>query len=364
MKHTKKWIGIAAALFVFTACQKNNGGGSSNDNSNHVYSMTNSGKGNFLVDYRRADNGQLTYDSSYYTGGVGTGAGLGSQGSVIITSNGFILVVNAGSNSISSFKVANRGPVLQSTVNSGGTTPISITAYNDVVFVLNSGGAGNISGFNLSANGRLSAIANSTYPLSSANAGPAEIAFVNDGNSLVVTEKNNNRITSYTSNGTMHTLSSANTTPFGFAAGGNGNIYVSEAAGGAAGASTVSSYHINNNGAIKLVTGPVSANQTSACWVTLTGDGKYAFASNTASNTVSTFNINASSGNINVNSAVAATTGKSPADAALSNNSQYLYVLTPGSNTMNCYKVVSNGSLTSIQTITDIPTAGVGLAAK
>jgi len=364
MKHTQRWMFMGAAALVFAACDKHDGGNNGNNgNSKHVYTINNSVKGNFLMEYRRASNGQLTLDTVYDAGGVGTGSGLGSQGAVIIADDGTVLAVNAGSNTISSFRRSSHGLSLVSTVGSGGTMPISITSWNSTVFVLNAAGGGNFSGFNLSATGKLSAMAGSTHALSSNASGPAEIAFVNNGSALVVTEKATNKITSYTSSG-AHSLVSANATPFGFAVGRNGNIYVSEAAGGGANASTVSSYHIDYNGAIKLVTGPVAASQTAACWVVLTDNNKYAYVSNTGSNNMSSLNVNGNSGVISVNKANAAGTGSKPTDAVLSSGSEFLYVITPASNTINCYRVGEDGGLTSIQTINGIAGSAVGLAAN
>ena len=366
MKRTKEFIAIAVCLTILAGCKKE---GRDHDDHNdmgpgHVYTITNDAKYNVLLDYRRSVDGMLTLDNSYTTGGSGTGSGLGSQGAVALVDDEFVLVVNAGSNSISSFKVSNHGLELKSTVNSGGEMPISIAAHDHVVVVLNAGGNGNISGFTLGEDGKLNTLRNSTRPLSGNSVGPAQVSFVNDGQTIVVTEKNANEIISYSRTGTMHTLNSANMTPFGFAVGRNGNIFVSEAAGGAAGASTLSSYHVDNNGVITLIKGPVATNQTSACWVTMTRDGKYAFTSNTASNNVSSFNSNSSSGDINLLAGIAGTTGGKPGDGAMSSNSKFFYVLTPGTNTLNVFSISANGSLTELQTVSGISVSGAGLAAK
>jgi 6-phosphogluconolactonase len=390
MKRFKSFAAIAVTVFSLAACQKESklsatettasedlavntasrneeaeGGGK------HVYTSTNQAGGNEILDYRRAANGTLTYNASYATGGNGTGGGLGNQYGIILTDgedDAVLLAVNAGSNSISSFKVTGNGLQLKSTVSSGGMRPVSITQHDDIVFVLNAGGTGNISGFKLDDN-KLTAIPNSTRPLSSAASNAAEVAFVNNGRVLVVTERATNKIITYTVNewgmpGTMHSITSANTTPFGFDAGSNGNIFVSEAAGGAAGASTLSSYHVNNNGIITLVSGPVGAGQSAACWVVLTGNGKYAYTTNTANNNLSNFNVNRNTGSISVNTAIAATAGMGPIDAALSNNSKYLYVLNGGSHSISAYAVANNGALNNVQTVTGLPIGTNGLAAR
>jgi 6-phosphogluconolactonase len=347
MKWFKNFAAIAVTVFSLAACQKEsklataettegedlavntaNRNEEAEGGGKHVYTSTNQAGGNEILDYRRAANGTLTYNASYATGGNGTGGGLGNQYGVILTDGEddvVLLSVNAGSNSISSFKVTGNGLQLKSTVSSGGMRPVSITQHDDIVFVLNAGGTGNISGFKLDDN-KLTAIPNSTRPLSSAASNAAEVAFVNNGRVLVVTERATNKIITYTVNewgmpGTMHSITSANTTPFGFDAGGNGNIFVSEAAGGAAGASTLSRYHVNNNGTIVLVS-------------------------------------------VSVNTAVATTAGMGPIDAALSNNSKYLYVLNGGSHSISAYAVDNNGALSNVQTITGLPIGTNGLAAR
>ncbi len=392
MKQTKYQIAIAIAVttIFLSACKKDTGF-QSPENSDaatttaanntlrrgefgegHVYLLSNQVAGNKVLDYTRSSNGTLTLSGSWPTGDNGTGAGLGSQGAVIVASNGIegegkvLLAVNAGSNSISSLKVKGNGIKLISTVSSGGLRPISITQFDDMVYVLNAGGDGNISGFRLGENGSLRTIANSTRPLTTTNSGPAEIAFVREGNVLAITEKATNTITTYTVGrsglpGTMHTLASANQTPFGFAAGYD-KIYVTEAAGGAPGASTVSSYRIQENGAISLITGPVSAGQTAACWAVVTNNYKYVYAANTGSGTISSFGVS-NSGSISVNAAVAASAGTGAADAALSHDSKFLYVRNGGSSSISVFAVAGNGNLTNVQTITGLEAGTVGISA-
>ncbi|HPG12031.1 MAG TPA: beta-propeller fold lactonase family protein, partial [Chitinophagaceae bacterium] len=151
---------------------------------------------------------------------------------------------------------------------------------------------------------------------------------------------------------------------FGFAADHFGNIYVSEAVGGAAGASTVSSYHISFNGDITLTEGPVGAGQSAACWVVLTGNDQYAYVTNAASNNISSFSIQPHSGNLDVLEADAAGADGGPIDAALTKNSKYLYVLNSGGHSISAYEVSNNGGLTSIGTVGSLPMGTNGLAAR
>jgi hypothetical protein len=69
------------------------------------------------------------------------------------------------------------------------TKPLSRTLIvdHDLLYVLNAGGTGNISGFIISKRGRLAPLPDSTRPLSSATSGPGQVQFSPDGGLLVVT---------------------------------------------------------------------------------------------------------------------------------------------------------------------------------
>jgi 6-phosphogluconolactonase len=208
----------------------------------------------------------------------------------------------------------------------------------------------------------------SSRPLSTNATAAAQISFVNEGKDLVITERATNKIITYTIKnglpGDMHSVNSANATPFGFGVGKNGNIFVSEAAGGANLASSLSSYHIQENGEISLINGPIATLQTAACWVAITNNGKFAFTSNAGnSSTISAFNTT-SNGSINLSQSVAATPGTGPVDAAISKNSKYYYVLANGAHQISAYKIGNDGSLTFIQSLTGINIGANGLVAN
>lgn len=389
MTKTRRLVTIAVTTVLFTACRKEASEPakqqdgeisieasseriSQEKHSSHggyVYTLGNQAEENKVIVYRRDEDGKLNFLRSVSTNGKGTGIGLGSQGAISLSDNrNILLAVNAGSNTISSFRVSNGDLDLVSTVSSQGLKPISITQHNGLVYVLNAGGTGNISGFRIIGNGKLIPIPHSERPLSTASSDPAQISFVNEGRTLVVTEKGTNKIISYTLNffgvpAEFHSLNSANATPFGFAVGEDGKIFVSEAAGGAPGASSVSSYKVSYDGAISLINGPVLAGQTAACWVVVTDNNKFVYASNTGSNDVSSFTASAS-GNLDIFHAVAGNTGKTPIDAALSDQSQFLYALNAGDVSISAFRVNNNGELTTIQTVPGLQTGTIGLAAE
>jgi DNA-binding beta-propeller fold protein YncE len=129
---------------------------------------------------RRADT------ATQATGGLGSGAGLGSQGAVTLSRDGrFVFVVNAGDHTVATFALHGGALELKSTVDSGGLHPISVTEHDGLVYVLNDGGDGNVAGFR-NRHGMLSPVAGSVRALSVARgrrAGPG--GFSDDGDAIV-----------------------------------------------------------------------------------------------------------------------------------------------------------------------------------
>ena len=79
-----------------------------------VYTMTNAAAGNSVVAFRRGSDGTLEPAGAFSTGGQGTGAGLGSQGALILSPDSqWLFAVNAGSNSLSSFAVRRRSDLFR-----------------------------------------------------------------------------------------------------------------------------------------------------------------------------------------------------------------------------------------------------------
>lgn len=340
----------------------------------YVYTLSNQSSGNAILLFDRAADGSLTAAGSVSTGGLGTGAGLGSQNALVASRNGQLLfAVNAGSNTISSFRFDDRRrPVLVSTVPSGGTLPISVTTALGLVYVVNAGGSGNIAGFRVDSKGILTPIAGSAQPLSSSNSQPAQIEFDGSDDRLIVTEKGTNLIDSYIvrANGiaTLGTSTpSRGATPFGFAFRRN-TLIVAEAFGGAANASTASSYTIAGVGGYNAVSASVPTTETAACWTVVTANGRWAYMSNTGSGTITGFAISPAGALTrlaeNGESAVLGA-GTAPADMALSTSSQYLYARNGGNRTISVVAVNADGSLTVIGGgITGLPSGTVGLLAR
>jgi 6-phosphogluconolactonase (cycloisomerase 2 family) len=335
-----------------------------NPQQGFIYTMSNEASGNSILSFFQQSNGTLALQATTASGGNGNGGGLGSQGSLITDQHkNYLFAVNAGSNTISSFKINEDGSLaLAHTISSGGTFPLSLTAHGDILYVVNST-TSNIAGFTIGTGGTLTSIPGSSHPLSTADAGPAEIAFTPDGQRLIVTEKNTNKITSFEVNssglaGNGTSINSAGQTPFGFAFAGN-TIVVTEASGGAPNGSTVSAY--GTSGSTSLTGGPLATNQTAACWAATTRDGKFAYVTNTGSNTISSFEVN-SNGGLRLINASEAATGTTPIDIVFSSNELYIYNLNAGSHSISAYKKGGNETLEKLADVASLPAHAVGLA--
>jgi 6-phosphogluconolactonase (cycloisomerase 2 family) len=330
-----------------------------------VYTLSNAAAGNAVLAYRDAGQGALVSIGSFPTGGSGNGSGLGSQGSVVLGDNDHVLAaVNAGSNSVSLFRVENGGRLqLLDTVSSGGTMPISATIDDHRLYVLNAGGAGSIAGFRIEGH-HLRPLAHGVQSLSAGAAGPAEVAFTPDGTHLVVTEKGSNTIDTFSVDkhgnaGPAVSQPSVGTTPFGFAFDHAGHAIVSEASGGAAGAAAVSSYVITDAGAQNVSN--VADGQTAACWIAISPDGHHAYTTNAGSGNVSTYDI-AGDGTLTLASAVASTISGHPSDEAV--GGQRLYVLENNGTRITAASIGAGGALgASSDVVTGLPASAVGLAA-
>jgi 6-phosphogluconolactonase len=342
--------------------------------SGAVYTATNSVNGNSVLVFERAADGGLTYINAVATGGQGSGNGLGNQGGLALTADGkFVLVVNAGSHEVSVLQTTDTGLIPVNRKNSGGVRPISVSVSGRLVYVLNNGsftgGTDTVVGFRLSRDGVLTQIPGSTRGLSAAAVGPAEVALSADGATLVVTEKATNRLDVFEVRddgllGAANVFASSGPTPFGFAFGKHDQFFVSEAFGGTANASAMSSYQVSGAAAISLVSPSVPTTETAACWVAVTPDGRYAYTTNAGSGTVSAYSIRPD-GTIALLDAdgVTGVTGAGVTDVTLTNNGRYLYALRSGAGAIAAFRVEDHGALTSLGTVS-LPAGANGIAAR
>jgi 6-phosphogluconolactonase (cycloisomerase 2 family) len=180
-----------------------------------VFVMTNeindTDDGNAIAAFLRGEDGSLTFNGSFPTGGNGSTDFDGGEGldplisaySLINTpDNRFILAVNAGSNTISSFRINTDFTLtlidVESTdaANTGAIGPNSLAYFDGVVYVTNIDAdgdlgepiqEGNVTGFELTDTGQLFPIPNSTREL---NNRPSAVRFAPNGDYLLISSIN------------------------------------------------------------------------------------------------------------------------------------------------------------------------------
>jgi 6-phosphogluconolactonase len=363
-----QWRGAFVALLAIAVLAGALGTGAAGA-SNEVgaaYTITNSPAGNAVAVYTRSSEGALTPAGTVPTGGVGTGAGLASQGAVVVTDDGqTVLAVNPGSNTVSALAVEGDGLRLLGSAPSGGNRPVSVAVHKDLVYVLNKDNAtpATVSALRLSTVG-LTAIAGSTRQLFAGATDAAQVQFTPDGSTLVVTGRSSQRIDTFRidADGLASNLKSFDVSPgavpFGFDFDNKGHLLVSLA--GVGPSSGAASYAVAADGTVSTISAPIATGERAACWLVASNDGRFAFVANAASQTVSSFAV-APDGSLTFLSAVS-NEGRTALDEALSRNSRYLYVL--AGNGIVGFEVGADGSLTRIGAQADVPPAAAGLAAR
>jgi 6-phosphogluconolactonase (cycloisomerase 2 family) len=362
---------LAAALVGAQASFADDGAGGG---KGAVFVQTNEPTGNRIVVFDRGHDGQLTRAGTYATGGNGGAAApgtesdqLASQGSLVYDApDKVLLAVNAGSDTVSAFRVHGDRLALVGVVPSGGQFPSSIGVHDGLVYVLNAGGTGIVQGFTVDRHG-LTPLAGSARSLGLANTdppnfltAPGQVGFTPDGSQLIVTTKLSGSTIDVFQVGANGQLSAApvknpaaTPVPFAFTFGPDGRLVDGEA-----GASSVTTYAIQPDGTLTDAKSQTDG-QIALCWIE-PARGFY-FVSNTGSNTLSSFRVGAD-GQPSLVAAVAATTNPGPID--LTSSGDNLYAETGTTGTVDEFRVNGDGSLTSIGSVTGLPAGLEGLASN
>lgn len=325
-----------------------------------VYTMTNAPAaegGNEIVVFARDAKGALSLRGTVATGGYGSGAGtgvgpdgaldpLGSQGSLVLSPDRkWLLAANAGSDNISVFRVGPDGLELAWTEPSGGSFPVSITIFHDLVYVLNADllnvAEPNIAGFKLNHTGELMPLIGSARTLPPGVY--AQVGFSPRGTELVLTEKGNHGIFVFPVMrdglpGPSAEMTMANgLVPFGFVFDPRSHLLVSEAGSGAA-----SSYSVLDDLTLEVITASEPNNQAATCWIAATE--RLAFTANTGSNTLSAYAIQPGQGSLSIIDEQAGE-GDLPLDLDVTTNGRFLYVLNAGDESIGMFRITSKGNL-------------------
>ena len=172
-----------------------------------VFVQGNELDGNTIHVFARGDDGKLSPSGTYQTGGEGGDQvdaptdSLAFQGSLVYAeASGRLLAVNAGSGTVTSFRVEGQQLTDRRVVDSGGEFPASIAVHGRIAYVMNAGGGGSVQGFRITGKGlkplqgshRSLGLDNEDIPLFSSS--PGEVEFTPDGRNLVVTTKSDNTV--------------------------------------------------------------------------------------------------------------------------------------------------------------------------
>jgi 6-phosphogluconolactonase (cycloisomerase 2 family) len=329
----------------------------------HLYVNDNTAGTNTIAAFDRHADGSLTalQGSPFAAGGAGTGAGIGSQGALQVTSDGkYLLAVDAGSNQISVLRINADGELNSvggGPVSSGGNKPVSIAVHGNLVYVANAGdGASNYTGFTLNPGGHLRPLAGSTVSLPDGSS-PGDVLFNGDGTRLVGARVGTSLIDSFTV-GTDGLLNAAAASPF--AAQGLGpfgsefsptdptQLFVSNAHNVGPGTGTISAFSDAADGTLTSIgSSPFADLQTAPCWVEISHDGKILFTVNTASGSISRFAIAADGSLSLLGSTPLGTAGAGAEDARLGPNGNTLWVVDTAARAVSAF-AVDGGNLTAL----------------
>ena len=356
-------LGVAMAIGAPSRSQAQDFGGS----SKAVFVMTNDANQNSVIAYPRNPDGSLGRGHKFFTGGRGSGGTvdpLASQGSLTLSNDGSLLfAVNAGSGELSVFRVFGNLLLLSDVVPCGGSEPVAVAQYGDLVYLVNAGGTNNVVGFRLNRDQKLKRIPHANYLLSTGSTGPGSITFDPNGRLLLVTEKATNKIDSFGvhADGTLGpiiTTPSAGPGTFAvqFAANGTALVVETGPAGGT-NASAISSYAAYPGNPLSVISPSVATQGAATCWLQVTPNGHYVYTANSATSTISGFSIGMDGSLTPLPGTTVATlpAGSTDLDVTVSSNGKFLYSLNTGTGTIGIFEIHRDGTLASLGEVEGLP---------
>ncbi|MGW0820256.1 lactonase family protein [Streptomyces sp. NPDC002845] len=338
-----------------------------------VFVQGNELDGNTIHVFARDDHGRLKPAGTYETGGQGGDQidaptdSLASQGSLVYDDrSGMLLAVNAGSGTVTSFRVEGQELKDRQVVDSGGEFPASIAVRGRVAYVMNAGGEGSVQGFRITEEGlrplrgshRSLGLDNEDIPRFDTS--PGEVEFTPDGRNLVVTTKGNNTVEVFPMkrNGLPAVAEpvvneSVGGVPFAISFDGTGKrMLVAEAE-----KSTVTTYKVKRDGKLKVLQQPLANGQETLCW--LERAGNYFYGGNTGNSTVTGYRMD-EHGRLALTNDVGIATPPSAnsqgvIDLAVTEDERFVYVQNAVSGTVDGFRVEADGSLTKVTTAEGLP---------
>lgn len=341
-----------------------------------VFVQTDSPSGNQIIVLDQHQDGRLSERGTVATGGLGgqaTGAvvdKLASQGSLVYDSSRQLLfAVNAGSGTLSVLSAQGRQLQLLQVVSAGGTFPDSVAVSGNLVYVLDAGGTGTLSGYRLVGE-HLVPIPGSSRTLGLGNTSPpnylqspGQVGFTPNGAELVVTTKASTSSLDVFGVEPSGLLSATPTVtpdtgnvPFSFDFSPSGQLVVAEA-----GNSTVHTYGFGAADSLVSLSPSVPDGQAALCWIT-SADGFY-YVANAGSNSVSAYSVAPNGTPALVGATgVVGTTDTGPIDMAASTDGSTLYVEAGGAGAVDEFHVDAGGSLSDLGSVAGLGAGIEGIA--
>jgi Lactonase, 7-bladed beta-propeller len=341
-----------------------------------VFVQSDNPAGNQIIVLDEHSDGRLSQRGTVATGGLGgqsQGAAvdeLASQDSLVYdASHRLLFAVNAGSDSLSVLSDQGSHLRLVQVLSSGGTFPDSVAVHGDLVYVLDAGGHGTVTGYRILAD-RLFPLPGSSRSLSLANTtppnfltSPGQVGFSPDGSELIVTTKASTSSLDLFGVGLSGLLSAQPTVtpdpgnvPFSFTSTPSGQLAVAEA-----GNSTLHVYAFGPDSSVTSLSPSVPDGQAALCWITAAG-GFY-YVANAGSNDISAYSVS-SNGTPSLvgTTGVVATTDAGPIDMASSSDGRVLYVEAGGAGAVDEFAVAADGSLTDLGSVAGLGAGIEGIA--
>jgi 6-phosphogluconolactonase (cycloisomerase 2 family) len=334
------------------------------DEGHAVFLMTNDARSNEVIAYARTEYGTLASPRKFKTGGRGSGGNgdpLGSQGSLTLSQDkNWLFAVNAGSGTLSVFRVADSSLILTDEVATEGAEPVSVTQNGNLVYVLDAAGSSSVVGFSFHE-GHLTRIDGAQRFLSANGANPGAVAFSPDGRFLLAVEKTGNDVDVFevSANGTMSAITvnpSVGPGAFAVAVAPSGTAIVSETGHGGTTAA-ISSYSIQPNGSLTTLSASVPTLGAANCWNAITPNGRFVYASNAGSSTIAGFAIGSGGVLTPLPGTVVGTNpaGSGNLDIAITANGKFLYSLNSAGGALGIFAINVDGTLTNLGTVGGLP---------
>jgi 6-phosphogluconolactonase (cycloisomerase 2 family) len=331
-----------------------------------LFLQTNDPAGNAIKSFKQNADGSLTPAGIYMTGGNGgTQEGavadpLASQGGLTYDPEHHLLfAVNEGSDTFTVFAV--HGTVLErrQVLGADGHLPSSISVQDNLVYVLDAGGNGAITGFRIERSNRVVKIRNTTRSLGLGN--PATPNFLKSPSQVLISPDLRTVVVATKSNGVLDVFrlrhgvpsaapvvnASAAPVPFALLFDDLNRLLVTEASG------SESSYKVRHNGELQLISGPVGNGQKAGCWSVIAKG--FVYVANSGSNTITGYaeDWHGRLTLLNANG-VTATTDAAPVDLVASADGRFLYQHAAVAGVVDEFAVNDDGSLTRIGTLTGL----------